>query len=102
MDIANLAHSWRIVCRPNRIRTAHVRYPHVEVDGESETVRLSNIYDWFSTDFVGQAQAMDLGDDALSWVIGFASDDLRPRLERAKQSGFAIEFVPYDWTLNGL
>ena len=76
--------------------------PHVEVSIGEEVVRLSSIYDWFSGDFVGHAEAAQLGDDVLSWIIGYASEDARRQLEHALGSDFAVEFVEYDWTLNGL
>ena len=55
---------------------------------------LSKIFDWFSKDFANHSGSL------LEYVARFVSDpDLAAEL---RQIPYTIEFLPYDWSLNGI
>ncbi|HXZ85767.1 MAG TPA: DUF547 domain-containing protein [Myxococcota bacterium] len=62
------------------------------IDREANTVRLSSIFKWFAADFEQQGGALRviaryLGEDDRGW-LGMHKD-------------FTIEYMPYDWRVNG-
>ncbi len=54
------------------------------VDAQAKRIRLSEIFKWYADDFGGAEQV-------LAWVDRYHEADL---------SGYAVEYEPYDWTLN--
>lgn len=77
------------------------RAPHAEIDAEARTIRLSMIYSWYAGDFEAHALEESHGDGVLDWVQAHASGPMAVELEAARVEGFAVEYVPYDWALNG-
>ena len=72
--------------------------PHVEVDREASVVRLSQIYSWYAEDFEAQAAALGVPPTVLWWI------DAQSGMEDGEEiaeAGFSVEYVPYDWSLNG-
>jgi hypothetical protein len=62
-------------------------------DRKSKTAWLSKIFDWFEPDFTQAAGSV------LAYVARYAND---PDLARElTQPGYRIEFLEYDWSLNG-
>jgi hypothetical protein len=59
---------------------------HVQVEPARRVVRFSAILDWYEDDFLAAAPSL----------IAYAN---RYRPERIPD-GYAVEFLPYDWTLN--
>ena len=57
--------------------------PRNEIDHPARTLRLSSIFDWYGVDFADG--------DVAAFVDGYTDRDV---------SGYAVEFLPYDWTLN--
>jgi hypothetical protein len=64
------------------------------VDRAGNRVRLSRIFDWFEEDF-------EAAGGVLAFVARYASDADREWLER-NGAGAAVEYLDYDWGLNGL
>lgn len=58
---------------------------------EGDTLYLSSIFKWFSEDF---------GDDAKAFVLKYASDELGAGI-RSRGENLKIEYLDYDWSLNG-
>ncbi len=75
--------------------------PHVEVDDETRTIRLSMIYSWYAGDFEAHAATEGHGSEVLDWIQAHAAGPVADRLEAARSQGFAVEHVEYDWSLNG-
>ena len=70
--------------------------PHVVLGSERQVISLSSIYDWYADDFAQPGAARS---DALPWILDRSQH--REALERAIASGWSVEFVDYDWSLNG-
>lgn len=63
-------------------------------DSQGKIAYLSMIFDWFEGDFTNHSGSL------LAYVARFVSDpDLAVELS---QTPYSIEFLPYDWTLNGI
>ncbi len=66
--------------------------PHVAFDAEARVVRLSRIFEWFPDDFEG---------GVLPWIERYAYPSLKVLANQARVEGWTIEYVDYDWSLNG-
>ena len=58
---------------------------------DGRTLYVSKIFDWFAVDFKK---------DIISFFLKYAQGDLKRQLE-AKRSKINIEYLNYDWSLNG-
>lgn len=54
------------------------------IDDASKTLKLSQIFDWYAPDFGGKERLAN-------WISDKVGRDV---------SGYKVEFVPYDWSLN--
>ena len=71
---------------------------NVEIDLVSRVIRLSSIFDWYTKDFA-TASTPRRGDAILrAYLEAELDDESRERL--AACGDCAVEFVPYDWSLN--
>ena len=61
---------------------------HVRVDAAARVVRLSSIFDFYTEDFAPDGKRESL----IAYVNRYRDEPIDP--------AFAIEFIPYDWTLN--
>ena len=59
---------------------------NVEVDAVRGTVRLSSILKFYTEDFLAQAPSL------IAYTNRYRAD--------AIPEGYAVRFIPYDWTLN--
>lgn len=66
----------------------------VERHGEAATVRLSSIFKWFAGDFDKQG-------GALAMISRYASEKDRDALARPTRTPLQIEYMDYDWHVNG-
>jgi hypothetical protein len=74
---------------------------HVEVDHERRVVRLSQIFEWYASDFTSELARRGLPPSRQTlavYVASVAEGARREELERA--ADYALEFRPYDWGLN--
>jgi hypothetical protein len=74
--------------------------PHVVIDDDSKQIQLTPIYQWFAEDFVADAVEAGVGDSALDWILMFARADVADQLGRARDAGYEVVYVDYDWSLN--
>ncbi len=74
----------------NQAATAFINAPRFN-RLEGNTLWVSKIFDWFSKDFHG---------DVIGYFIQFADVPLRDQLEKNK-GRIKVEYLDYDWTLNG-
>jgi hypothetical protein len=58
---------------------------------EGNTLRVNRIFKWYSRDF---------NDDITGFVLKYAKGDLRARLQ-ADRDRIEVEYLDYDWSLNG-
>jgi hypothetical protein len=58
---------------------------------EGDTLFVSKIFDWYAEDF---------NDDVKGFFLKYAQGDLRRRLERDREK-ISVEYLDYDWSLNG-
>ena len=58
---------------------------------EGSTLHVSRIFKWFSEDF---------NDDVVGFFLSFAEADFKQRIVANRQS-LEIEYLDYDWSLNG-
>jgi hypothetical protein len=75
---------------------------NVKVDDERCLVTLSALFEWYATDFANDLRRRGLpgAGDPLAYVAHIASEQDRPRIERARVEGYAVAFREYDWSLN--
>lgn len=78
------------------------REPHVRIDDDEKKILLSAIFDWYRTDFEEHARRLGRPPTVLDFILAFATPDVAVALERARDADYEVEFVPYDWALNGL
>lgn len=75
---------------------------NLTVDREQGTVRLSQILEWYASDFVDWLARHGDGETSLlAYAARYAPEDVAAEL-RGRASGYRIEFTPYDWRLNEL
>ena len=68
---------------------------HVQVDRANGILKLSSIFDWFSSDFISVAK----GNGALTdYVQRFLPVETRQYLQQ--HPDIPVHFLPYDWSLN--
>lgn len=61
-------------------------------DPATGSLSLSAIFDWYAEDFVADAGSVE------AWVARYAP----PAVSQGRaRGGVTIEFLPYDWSLNG-
>lgn len=69
---------------------------HVNYDAKTDQILLNSILKWYGEDW-------DSVGGYLTWLAGHVKDpELQAKLLAAKQGLVAVDFVPYDWSLNGL
>ncbi len=62
----------------------------VQINHEAQEIRVSAIFDWYEEDFP---------DGILNYVAGYYEN--REALKRARELGYELKFLSYDWSLNG-
>lgn len=73
---------------------------NVRVDHAARRVYLSSIFKWYQSDFLDWPPlSAAAGATLLDYVGRYATPERADDLRRA--AGYEIEFVPYDWGLNG-
>jgi hypothetical protein len=75
---------------------------NVRVVHTSQTVFLSEIFDWFEEDFEDWMEAKFPNKPAtlLAYLIKHAGPSKKADLSKAQEAGYTIEYTPYDWSLN--
>jgi hypothetical protein len=73
---------------------------NVVVDPARKAVRLSVLFEWYAGDFARFAQEKGQRPDALGFLALYAAPPLAKALALARKQKFAVEFLPYDWTVN--
>jgi hypothetical protein len=58
---------------------------------DGEILYVSRIFKWFGKDF---------DDDIIGFFLTYADDHLKKELE-AKKNNIKVEYLSYDWSLNG-
>ena len=74
--------------------------PHVQVDDGAKEILLSEIFDWFHGDFEDHISAQGEGAEVLDFIMHFAEPEVAKRLREAREAGYAVRNIPYDWSLN--
>ena len=74
--------------------------PHVVFDADAKVVRLSEIFQWFPTDFEAHAATFEKA-TVLDWIERYSYPSRRVLANQARVEGWAIEYAAYDWSLNG-
>ena len=73
---------------------------NVRIDHAARRVHLSAIFEWYQSDFLDWPPLAGApGATLLDYIARYATPDRVAELQRA--AGYAIEFAPYDWGLNG-
>jgi hypothetical protein len=75
---------------------------NVMVDESTRAIRLSSLFSWYAADFENHARSLGFGDSAIDWIIGHADEPSAALLGTARDEGWEIVFVPYDWGLNAV
>ncbi|MEO0651947.1 MAG: DUF547 domain-containing protein [Planctomycetota bacterium] len=74
---------------------------NLEIDHEARLVRLSSILDWFAEDFLDDLTELGVEDPTvLEYAARYAPEPTAAAL-RGPAADYAVEYVPYDWRLNG-
>lgn len=75
---------------------------NLRIDGQTRTVYLSAIMDWYESDFLTEYQRLyplQNDNNLLAIVAYYAAPELQQRL-RGEASAYKLNFVTYDWGLN--
>ncbi len=74
---------------------------NLEVDHGAKTIRLSEILNWYESDYTSWlAEKGVAGPSLLGFVLGYVEGSRAEDVRRAAEAGYRMEFVPYDWRLN--
>jgi uncharacterized protein DUF547 len=76
----------------------------IQIDAEGERVRVSSIFVWYEADFTAALQRRGLPPSEqtlLRYLEDLADPPLAERLRVARQAGYRVEALDYDWSLNG-
>lgn len=86
----------------DRVSSAWIHDGAVSIDGATNTLRASMLFQWFADDFSRSPAAGGVR-GPFRFVLRFANPSLRARLETACGADLSrcrVEYVPYDWSLN--
>ncbi|MBL8681665.1 MAG: DUF547 domain-containing protein [Myxococcales bacterium] len=91
----------------DRLATAWVNNGAVSLDASARALRVSSLFQWFSSDFTrpvrGRAVLQNGAQGPMRFVQSFAAPALRSALEGACGADLSrcrVEHVAYDWSLN--
>ena len=72
------------------------------IDHAQKTIYLSSILDWYRDDFIAWVREYDPQQEAtlINYIALYLNDE-QAQFVRTQGSAYALEFVPYDWRLNG-
>ena len=70
-------------------------------DAAAKTVRLSSIFQWFAGDFEARAKGLGVPGGVLGFIERYAEPTVASEVKAARDAGWPIEYVAYDWSLNG-
>lgn len=76
----------------------------IQIDAGAKRVGVSSIFVWYEADFTAALQRRGLPPSEqtlLRYLEDLAEPPLAGRLREARQAGFAVEALEYDWSLNG-
>jgi len=76
----------------------------IQIDSEAKRVRVSSIFVWYESDFTAALQRRGLPPSEqtlLRYLEDLAEAPLASRLREAREAGFQVEALDYDWSLNG-
>ena len=76
---------------------------NVHVDDDARVVHLSSIYVWYEQDYTSwlAAEHPDIPDPGLlDYVLLYIDEPARSAVQRARDGGYEIRAIPYDWGLN--
>ncbi len=84
-----------------RVATAFVSSPaHVRLNHGLQRIELSSLFEWYDADFASHARAMGAGETSIDWIAEHATPEVAQALRRARDDGWPVDFVTYDWSLN--
>lgn len=84
-----------------QVASAFVNSPtHVRLNPDARSIELSSLFEWYDGDFTSHARSIGAGETTLDWVIEHAAPDNAQAMRDARDEGWAVVFVPYDWSLN--
>lgn len=83
-------------------RRFFARHQNLHFDHDAETVWLSPILDWYESDFTQwlEQHHPDRPATLLEYVSLYAPKEHEAALLRARDEGYEIDFIEYDWGLN--
>ena len=75
---------------------------NLSFDHREETVYVSSILDWYESDFTGwlERNHPDRPATLLTYISLYAPAEYEAALLRAREEGYAVDFIEYDWRLN--
>jgi len=71
---------------------------NVRIDEEARTLYLSKIFDWYKEDFTSWVRRPNA--TLLDFLLAYARAPLGERLRAAREKGYEIRYLDYDWSLN--
>ncbi|MGB5809484.1 MAG: DUF547 domain-containing protein [Polyangiales bacterium] len=75
---------------------------HVRVDASAREIQLSSIFQWYRSDFEEHARRLGHPPTLDAFIEAFSTPEAAAALVQARESGFEVVFLPYDWGLNRL
>ena len=74
---------------------------NLRIDHETQTIYLSEIFDWYRDEFVSwfRQHSSNQTGGLLDYVALYVDTEIADHLRKAAET-YAVSFIPYDWTLN--
>ena len=91
----------RLEAQLARETRAFLRSPeNFRIDHETETIRMSALFDWFRKDFLRALRRRGVEDPSLpDYVLPYLGEARRQTLMEVRDQ-YTVAFLPYDWSLN--
>jgi len=71
------------------------------INHEQRRILVSSIFQWFEEDFLRYLRSRGIKDPTLiDYPAPYLGERMRDELALARERGYAVEFIPYDWSLN--
>lgn len=67
------------------------------IDEQKKEIQVSSLFDWYKKDFL---KPKTDASDILDYIEPYLNETSQAALREARQKGFAVAFIEYDWGLN--
>jgi len=73
-----------------------------QIDHDARTINISSIFDWYESDFIDYLEKENVESPVLlDYLDRYLDEPRRQDLREARQRGYKLSYLTYDWSLNG-